>query len=228
VPQAEMLLQLSMFDFPQVWQTVAYFSGMLLMLPALLIVVLITNEFTFKTHRQNIIDGWSRQDFFKVKISYAFIIAVISTIVMLLTAIVFGALGPAKFSFKGFEHVGYFFIKAFSYNCFATMLGVWIKRSGVAIIVFFVYTIFENGITIALLGWFTDIKSKKGPDLGNLYEMLPMNASDGLISNPFREMRSLAEGVMPKNYDTLLLLVALLYLAIFILFTRRKLLNDDL
>ncbi|HEY4154757.1 MAG TPA: ABC transporter permease, partial [Puia sp.] len=50
----------SPFSFPNVWKTVPYNAGLLLFIPAILIITLITNEFTYRTHRQNIIDGWSR------------------------------------------------------------------------------------------------------------------------------------------------------------------------
>ncbi len=40
------------FAFPEVWQTIAWNSGMLILLPAILIITLTTNEFTYKTHRQ--------------------------------------------------------------------------------------------------------------------------------------------------------------------------------
>ena len=53
----------SPFDFPNVWHTVGYFSSFLLFIPGLMIITSITNEYTYKTHRQNIIDGWSRQQF---------------------------------------------------------------------------------------------------------------------------------------------------------------------
>src|SRR5215469_2405622 len=51
----------SPFAFPDVWQTVSWNSTLLFILPAILLITLTTNEFTYKTHRQNIIDGWSRQ-----------------------------------------------------------------------------------------------------------------------------------------------------------------------
>ena len=59
------------FSFPDAWQTVSFNASMLLLIPAILIITLTTNEFTYKTHRQNIIDGWSRSQFIYVKsVSY--------------------------------------------------------------------------------------------------------------------------------------------------------------
>ena len=80
----------SPYDFDKTWQTTSYASGLILILPALLIMMLITNEFAFKTHRQNIIDGWSRLEFIHVKIVAALIIAVVSTLLVFITALSFG------------------------------------------------------------------------------------------------------------------------------------------
>ncbi len=59
----------SPYDFAHTWQTTSYVGGWLLLLPGLLLILLITNEFSFRTHRQNIIDGWARKDFYNVKLA---------------------------------------------------------------------------------------------------------------------------------------------------------------
>ena len=51
------------FSFPNVWSTVPYNAGILVFIPAILIITLFTNEYSYRTHRQNIIDGWSRSQF---------------------------------------------------------------------------------------------------------------------------------------------------------------------
>src|SRR5688572_27759840 len=47
------------FSFPTIWQTIGWISSLMLFIPALLLITITTNEFTYKTHRQNIIDGWA-------------------------------------------------------------------------------------------------------------------------------------------------------------------------
>ncbi|MDI3320842.1 ABC transporter permease [Pinibacter soli] len=56
------------FAFNEVWHTVAYFSSWFILFPAIIVIMLITNEYTFKTYRQNIIDGWSRNQFLSAKL----------------------------------------------------------------------------------------------------------------------------------------------------------------
>ena len=67
--------------------------------------MLVTNEFSFRTHRQNIIDGWSRRQFVDVKIAMAVIIALVSTLMVILTALVFGFASGTSFGLDNFESV---------------------------------------------------------------------------------------------------------------------------
>src|SRR6201996_2594313 len=72
----------SPFAFPDVWQTVSWNSTWLFIIPAILIITLVTNEFTYKTHRQNIIDGWSRGQFVGVKLVVVLLLSIVSTIMV--------------------------------------------------------------------------------------------------------------------------------------------------
>ncbi len=216
------------FDFERVWTTVSYYSSYFLMLPALLIVILITNEFNYKTHRQNVIDGLSRFEFLKVKIAVAFIFAIAATLVVILTALIFGLASGSAFSLNGFENVGYFLLKAFTYNMVAVIISLLTKRSGVAIAVFFIYTIFENGVSLFLFFMGVELKTTRNIDWGNMGNYLPMNASDGLLTAPFEQFSGMARNSLPSNYNYIVLSLALMYLVIFYLWSKRKIMMSDL
>lgn len=228
VKASELLFSGSPFDFDMVWKTVSYYSSYFLMLPALLLVILMSNEFNYKTHRQNIIDGWSRFEFLKVKLAMALVFAVSSTVVVILTALVFGATSGSSFSLNGFENIGYFLLKALTYNLVAILISLLTKKSGVAIAVFFIYTIFENGVSLLL--FFLAIKLKKEFDLdyGNLGNYLPMNASDGLLTSPFEQFSGMARNILPSNFNSVVLAFALAYILLFYFWSRRKMLRSDL
>src|SRR6187549_3046156 len=46
------------FVFPKVWHAAAWTGGMFFVIIGMLFILLITNEVQYRTHRQNIIDGW--------------------------------------------------------------------------------------------------------------------------------------------------------------------------
>jgi ABC-2 type transport system permease protein len=219
----------SPFGFPNVWQTVSYYSGLMLLLPGLLILILVTNEFTYRTHRQNIIDGISRNQFTQVKLLLGVITALASTLLVFIAALLFGFIvNTGTFSFSGISNIGYFFLKALTYNFIAILIGVLVRRTGFAIAVFFIYTVLENGISILLLVWAVNIKKDHNIDLGNMGNYLPMNAADGLLYSPFDSFTNMANKFLPADYTWLVLTLAVIYLALFYFWSQRRMLKSDL
>jgi len=190
--------------------------------------MLFTNEYTFKTHRQNIIDGLSRNQFIDVKFALAIIFSLASTVLVIFTALIFGFATGTDFSLNGFDHVGYFFLKALSYNMIAILFSVLVKRTGFATGLFFIYLGGENFISFLLDSWGTYIKNTGGPNLGSLGDYLPMNASDGLLTFPRSNGKAIVENILPTNYTWVVLAFALFYLFIFIYWARRRFIKSDL
>ena len=226
VQGSQILFSGSPYDFDRVWQTTSYCSSFFLMLPALLMVILITNEFNFKTHRQNIIDGWSRLEFLHVKVSFAVLLALASTLIIVLTSLIFGLVSGTSFSLNGFENVGYFLLKAITYNMVGILIALLTKKSGVAIALFFIYTIFENGIWALLYFFSRKLKGEQSIDLGDM-NYLPMNASDGLLTSPFDNISKMDPG-RPSFYYWVILAFAFAYLVLFYWWSRKKMLQSDL
>jgi hypothetical protein len=214
-PMSEQILGNS-FAFPKVWQTVGWMSSWLLYFPGMIMIMLMVNEFNFKTHRQNIIDGWSRNQFIGIKIIMVVILAVLITIVNALTALFFGTISTGSFSTEGMQFLFYVFLQALAYIFFALMLAVLFRRSGLAIIVFFLYGIIFEWL-ITALGTFNFHLAP-----GSYF--LPLQASDVLIPMPF--------GGKIMYPDTpavwVLVLVIAIYISLYLFFARKKFLIDDL
>ena len=186
-----------------------------------------TNEYTFRTNRQNIIDGWSRQQFLQIKISLAFLFALFATVVVIICGFVFGWSTKSDLAFDGFSHIGYFFLKALSYNLFAVMLSVLIKKTGFCIGVFFIYLGAENIISQILDSYSLYIKKIYKIDLGSLGDYLPMSASDGLLTFPNSPLKAMTKDVLPTEYNGVVIFLAIIYLILFYLVSNRKILKSD-
>lgn len=228
VNTAGLVSSFSPYNFSHTWQTTSYVTGFLLILPALLIIILVTNEYTYRTVRQNIIDGWSRAEFINVKLLIAVIITVISTLLVFLTAFGFGLASGSDFSMEGFSHVGYFLIKSLSYNLIAVLISVLIKRTGFAIGLYFIYMGTENVISQLLDVWSLKLRRDNNIDLGSMGDYLPMNASDGLLTFPDNPLKQIAKGNLPTDYYYIVLSLAAIYILLFVFFSRKKFLNTDL
>lgn len=205
------------YSFPTTWQMTSYVSGFLLFIPGLLIIISITNEFSYKTHRQNIIDGLSRTQFILVKMLLVVIISLVSTVMVFFTSIGFGlAEGSNSFSFSNFQYIPYFFIQALSFSSVALLIGVLCRRSGIAIGVYFLYSIIIENLVAQLLNHYANYSGR----------YLPLQTSDDLIPVPVLKV---AQGkFIPEANAELLLFLAILYLAAYFFIIKKKFETDDL
>ncbi len=205
------------FDFPNVWQSVAYLSGFLLFIPGLLMIISITNEFSYKTHRQNIIDGLSRQEFVGVKMMLAVIIAFTSTLLIFLISLLIGNMsGGAPLNFDKINYLGYFFIETLSYTAVALLFGLLFRRSGIAIGVFFLYMLILEEMVAGLLKRY----------VGQIGYFLPLESNDTLIPLPFG--KAITSKFFNRPETMYLLIAAGLYLTAYFIFSKRKFETADL
>jgi ABC-2 type transport system permease protein len=211
------------FGFPDIWQTASWNAGMLFLIPAILIITLTTNEFTYKTHRQNIIDGWSRQQFIGVKLIEILILSVFTTLILVLTALAFGYLGnkvPEGISvWSESRFVFFYFVQMLSYSLIAFVLSILIKRAGLAMGLFFIYLIAEQ-ITVGVL---RNVQHLTAVDY------LPEEVTDRLIPQPY------AKGIIQQtnvadweHHIPIYLMVAAVYILAYCLLTGRYFLKNDL
>lgn len=216
LPQSQILLG-SPYAFPKVWQTVGWMSSWLLYFPGILFIMLLTNEFNFKTHRQNIIDGWTRKQFISVKFVFAFLFSIVATFFNFLVGLLFGSITTgSSFSFQGMENVGYIFIQTFAYITFAMFLAILFRRSGAAIAVFFLFgLIFEWLITVLI-----NFKL----DLSPLGYFLPLQVTDVMLPIPFG--KSVIYKDAPDEY--ILVLASIIYIAGYYFFALKKFTKEDL
>lgn len=204
------------YNFPNVWQATSYFASYLLILPGVLMIILFGNEYNFKTHRQNVIDGWSRKQFISVKLAMVFIMAIASTIMVFITAVIIGSLNSEPFSTEKMVYIFYFFIQALSYILTAVLLAMLFRRGGLAIAIYFIYIFFVDNILAFYMNKYLNLAGR----------YLPLESTDNLITVPVLE-RVQKEIVKPYNTSALLI-TAVLYLGIYIFLSYRKFQTDDL
>jgi hypothetical protein len=163
------------FGFPDAWHSIAYFSSWFVMVPSILVIMIVTNEYIFKTHRQNIIDGLSRYEFVTAKLFGVLIISVVATISYFIVALIFGiSYSDAVHMNRWAEQLQYiplFLLQTFAQLSIAFLLGFLLRKAFLALgIFFFYYLIIEN-----ILKTWMRVK-----DIG-LREFLPFEISNRLI-----------------------------------------------
>ena len=157
------------------WQSVAYVASWLHFLPAVLVILSVTNEFSFRTHRQNLLDGWSRAQFLGAKALLVSGLCFFATAVVALLSLAAGAASGAAFNLQGAEYIVLFLLQSHVYMMCALLLAFVVRRAAISLAAFFIYSMMlENFVAFVL--------NRKMNGAGNF---LPLEAAGGLLPFPF-------------------------------------------
>lgn len=176
--QAINITRIPIYHFPDIWQNLAWASGLLKIVLAIMTVISITNEFTYRTIRQNIIDGLSREQFLLSKVMMNLVLASLSMVMVFLIASVAGLIYSPQLDFPyGFTGIGFYpayFLEVFAFLSFALMLGIFIQRSGLTII-------------LLLISYLIELIIKENIDeyVPQLIQFFPLESIMNLVPMPF-------------------------------------------
>ncbi len=205
------------FAFPEVYETTAWLTSYMTPVMGILLIILLTNENNFRTIRQNIIDGWSRDQFILAKFGVMIGMVLYITLLVALTAFVFGAQSGGSPS-EGTSMILLSALQSLTYLSIAFFLGTFMKRSGIAIAIYVFYAYVGEFMIAALLDF--KVKTHSGA-------FLPMECTDRLISGGSKIIRQLASRATPPS-NTVYALTAVAYILIFCYFSWRKMKKADL
>lgn len=165
------------FVFPETFHTTAFFSSIFVFIPAIVVIMLVTNEYTYKTNRQNIIDGWSRNQFLFGKFLDVLLIAVLVTLIYILVALSIGFMASKPENrdiWSKAHYIGLFALQTFSQLSVAFLVGFLVRKSFIALSVFMFYYLIPENILVNYL-------KVKSHDQGRF---LPLEISDRMIPIP--------------------------------------------
>lgn len=207
------------YSFFAVWLNTTYWTKVFAGLIALMMVILTTNEYQYRTNRQNVIDGLKRSDFFHAKWYLVLVLSGGITLFTFFLGVVFGICNGSSISDISLhmEELLYLFILLVNYCGFAMTLSFFLKRTGLTIVIFILYAYPTEGALWAI---------SMNPANGNFGFFMPMEASAGLITYPFPPM---AREAMPRKMpsENAYLMASLVYIAIYYFVGRWKLLKGD-
>lgn len=170
------------YDFPDVWQNLTYLASYLKFFLAFIVIISVTNEYSFRTIRQNIIDGLSPQQFLWSKQSMIIGFSLLNMIILLLTGslmgLIYGGLFSANLYFTGLEFLLAHFIELITFLNLAMLVSVLLKKAGFAIILLCFYGIFLEPALVAFLNYKFDEHW--------LITLFPIHAVNNLIEIPFQ------------------------------------------
>jgi ABC-type transport system involved in multi-copper enzyme maturation permease subunit len=139
----------TLYKFPNVWNNITYIASWFNLFVGMLMVILVCNEFSFKTFRQHVIDGQSKADFIVSKILLMTSFALICTIYVFVVGLIFGTLSGGDGSFT--SHLNFlivYFIQALGYMSVGLIIAVIIRSSALSLILFICSILVENMIRL--------------------------------------------------------------------------------
>ncbi len=144
-----------LFDFVDIWQNLAWLATVFKWIPAFVIIISVTLEYSQKTIKQNIIDGLSKKEFLASKVALVCVISLGSALLLLFLGLFLGLLySPIQgmsYMLQHVEFVAAYGLEVFVFLCMALFAAFAIQRSGVTIILFLLYTACIEPIATAIL-----------------------------------------------------------------------------
>ncbi|KRP27753.1 MAG: excinuclease ABC subunit B [Cryomorphaceae bacterium BACL22 MAG-120619-bin32] len=233
------LADAGIFNFPYIWHFSTYIAAILKFFLLLVIVSMMSNEYSYKTLKQNLIDGMSKKEFILSKFYMVLAFALISTIfvfvVSLILGLVYSDYNELSIITTDLEYLLAFFIKLLGFFSFGLFLGILIKRSAFAVAGMLVWLIGE-GICKGFL--YYNFRGSKNTDekVDWFMQFLPLEAMTNLIKEPFSRLgavRTIANTMVEsftKNYNVQFsaILIVLFWTFIFIFLSYKLLEKRDL
>ncbi|TPN84771.1 ABC transporter permease [Aquimarina algicola] len=176
------------FNFPYIWHFNTYIAALAKLFLAIVIVSMMANEYSYRTLKQNLIDGLSKKEFIGSKFIIVIVFALASTLFLSIVSMILG-LSFSDYNEFGIittdlEYILAYFIKLTGFFSFCMFLGVFVKRSAFALGFLFIWWLFEN-IVYALLKF----QIFKGTDVAEkVSQFFPLESMDNLISEPFSRL----------------------------------------
>ncbi|MEH6513531.1 ABC transporter permease [Maribacter arcticus] len=211
------------FNFPYIWHFNTFITAFFKLFLAIVIVSMMSNEYSNKTIKQNLIDGLSKKEFilskFLTVISFSLISTLFVFVVSLILGLAYSDYNEISIILTDLEFLVAFFVKLTGFFSFCLFLGVLVKRSAFALGFLILWQVFE-GIVRGIMRW----KLFDGETTDVIMGFFPLQAMFNLIKEPFSRLGAVQSVVNQIGEELRLdyaihwyeILIVLVWTAIFI------------
>lgn len=212
------------FNFPYIWHFNSYIAATLKLFLAIVIVSMMSNEYSNRTIKQNLIDGLSKKEFvlskFLTVLSFAFLSTVFLFIVSLILGLSFSDYTEVSIIFRDMEYLLAYFVKLTGFFAFCMFLGILVKRSAFALGFLFIWWILES-----IVRGLMEYKLFKGTNIAeNIAQFFPLESMALLVREPFSRLNAVQSAAnqlgseITKDYSIhwYQLLIVVVWIVIFV------------
>ena len=227
------------FNFPYIWHFNTYIASILKFFLLLVIVSMMANEYSYKTLKQNLIDGLSKKEFILSKFYTVIAFALISTIFVFIISLILGLFysdyTELAIITSDLQYLLAFFVKLTGFFSMGLFFGILVKRSAFAVGAMVVWFFIENIIRGSLYWVFRSLENTN-EKVNSIVQFFPLEAMYNLIKNPFERLGAvksivtMAGGEYELNYavEFSTILIVTFWTALFIYLSYALLKKRDL
>ncbi len=150
------LAEQGIFNFPYIWHFNTYMADFFTFFLAIIIVSTITNEYSYRTLKQNLIDGMSKKEFLLSKVLFIILLSLLATffvfIISLILGLIYSDYTSSGIIVSEMYFLFSFFLKLLGTFMFIFFLGLLFRRSAFALGFFLLWLVFEQ-ILYSLIRW---------------------------------------------------------------------------
>ena len=191
------LKDLGIYNFPNIWHFTAYIVSLLKLFLAAIVVFSISQEFSNRMFKQNIIDGLSKWEFLKSKLLTIGVFSTLSTLFVAIISLLLGLKNSdpyASYEFLSeFFFLGLYFVKIFLFLVLFLFLTILFRNSIFPFLTFFIFWIIEGIFSIICI--ILDTQSLIPHWLANIYQYLPLYTISKIVEAPFGRIEPNVTGV---------------------------------
>ena len=224
------------FNFPFIWHFNSYVAATLKLFLAIVIVSMMSNEYSNRTLKQNLIDGLSKKEFVLSKFLTVVVFSLLSTLFLFIVSLILGLsfsdYTEVSIIFSEMDYLFAYFIKLTGFFTFCMFLGVLVKRSAFALGFLFIWWIVES-IAIGILNWKI---FREGETADRIVQFFPLESMAILVREPFSRLNAVQTAAsqlgseISKDYGIhwYQLLIVIIWTAIFVYLSFALLKKRDL
>jgi len=191
------LKDLGIYNFPNIWHFTAYIVSLLKLFLAAIVVFSISQEFSNRMFKQNIIDGLSKWEFLKSKLLTIGVFSTLSTLFVAIISLLLGLKNSdpyASYEFLSeFFFLGLYFVKIFLFLVLFLFLTILFRNSIFPFLTFFIFWIIEGIFSIICI--ILESQSLIPHWLANIYQYLPLFTISKIVEAPFGRIQPNVTGV---------------------------------
>ncbi|WP_138433782.1 ABC transporter permease [Winogradskyella algicola] len=227
------------FNFPFIWHWNTYFASIFKMFFALVAISMISNEYNYRTLKQNLIDGLSKKEMILSKFYVILAYALVSTVGVFIMSIIIGSIystyTEASIVFTDLEYLLAYFLKLVGFFSFCLFITLLVKRSVFSIGIIIILSAIE-WISYAYMRW--EVYENQAQEIGynfaeGISQFFPLMSLYNLIEQP---MVRYATRINPEDIGLIHdytvqwqeILIVIVWTALFIFLSYRLLKKRDL